>query len=434
MSVAQALRIGAMSSMAASLLVLAGCTARITATDSGSIVPPDPDTGASDTGPRPDDTGTTDTGTTDAGTTDAGSHDAGTDAGPHDAGTDAARYDAGGRCAGVDCSRSTRGCMMGVCNPATGACTAVPIPSGDPCDDGNLCTTGDTCMGTTCVGTATDCSGLTNICGTGVCDPTSGLCNVNPVTNGTSCGATVDACNGHICQAGTCVVGPINEAMVCDAAPDACHVRTCVSGTCTTGNAADGTVCGTTSTSCVANVCAAGTCAMAPAGDCFSCGAGLYCSGGSCGAAPSVLTYDFEAGVFPANWMNGAGGRTPWTITTSSVHGGMNSARAGVITDYGESGVQMSVTVASASTLTFWYSVSSESCCDYLEYYIDGTFVNSWAGTIAWTSATAPLPAGTHTIEWRYTKDGSLSRGSDTAWIDDITITPTTAGAPLCGP
>jgi hypothetical protein len=30
------------------------------------------------------------------------------------------------------------------------------------------------------------------------------------------------------------------------------------------------------------------------------------------------------------------------------------------------------------------------------------------------------VSAGTHTFEWRYDKDGSLSSGSDQVWIDDV--------------
>jgi methionine-rich copper-binding protein CopC len=56
--------------------------------------------------------------------------------------------------------------------------------------------------------------------------------------------------------------------------------------------------------------------------------------------------------------------------------------------------------------------------------FVDGTEVDSWSGTTAWTTHAVDLPAGPHTIEWRYTKDGSLSSGTDTVWIDDVRLTP----------
>jgi len=37
-----------------------------------------------------------------------------------------------------------------------------------------------------------------------------------------------------------------------------------------------------------------------------------------------------------------------------------------------------------------------------------------------WDAVTFPVTAGTRTFEWTYSKDGSISKGSDTAWIDDI--------------
>ena len=31
---------------------------------------------------------------------------------------------------------------------------------------------------------------------------------------------------------------------------------------------------------------------------------------------------------------------------------------------------------------------------------------------------------GTHTVEWRYEKDVSVSSGSDCGWVDDVVWTP----------
>ena len=35
------------------------------------------------------------------------------------------------------------------------------------------------------------------------------------------------------------------------------------------------------------------------------------------------------------------------------------------------------------------------------------------------------IPANAQTLTWKYAKDGSANSGQDTAWIDDIVITPT---------
>ena len=33
-----------------------------------------------------------------------------------------------------------------------------------------------------------------------------------------------------------------------------------------------------------------------------------------------------------------------------------------------------------------------------------------------------PIAAGNHTLEWRFIKDGSVTSGSDTVWVDDIVL------------
>ena len=37
-----------------------------------------------------------------------------------------------------------------------------------------------------------------------------------------------------------------------------------------------------------------------------------------------------------------------------------------------------------------------------------------------WTEVSFDVTAGTRTFTWTYSKDSSVSRGDDTAWIDDI--------------
>ncbi len=57
---------------------------------------------------------------------------------------------------------------------------------------------------------------------------------------------------------------------------------------------------------------------------------------------------------------------------------------------------------------------------DYLKFYIDGLKQDEWSGEQDWTKVSFPVTAGIRTFEWTYSKDGSMSEGEDTAWIDDI--------------
>ena len=66
--------------------------------------------------------------------------------------------------------------------------------------------------------------------------------------------------------------------------------------------------------------------------------------------------------------------------------------------------------------------MSSQSFHDFLEFYIDGTLQSRIAGTLNlnWTRKTNSIAAGLHTVEWRYTKDASISSGADAGWVDQV--------------
>src|SRR5207253_1670767 len=77
-----------------------------------------------------------------------------------------------------------------------------------PCDDGNACTTGDTCGGGTChAGSAVVCND-NNGCTDDSCNPATGcLFTANPARcdDGNAC-TTGDTCGGGTCHAGSAVV------------------------------------------------------------------------------------------------------------------------------------------------------------------------------------------------------------------------------------
>ena len=50
------------------------------------------------------------------------------------------------------------------------------------------------------------------------------------------------------------------------------------------------------------------------------------------------------------------------------------------------------------------------------------TLCNNGRGEVSWQNYPLALPAGRHTLEWRYTKDASLSRGLDAAFIDNVDL------------
>jgi subtilisin family serine protease len=134
---------------------------------------------------------------------------------------------------------------------------------------------------------------------------------------------------------------------------------------------------------------------------------------------PELLAEDFESGGFLSYpWV--MGGDADWTIDSANQYEGSYCARSGSITHNQESDIEVTVEVAAAGDIVFWYRVSSEANYDYLRFYVDGGEVASWAGEVSWAQFSYPVTTGSHTFKWSYDKDGSVSNGDDAAWIDYV--------------
>src|SRR5262249_43929092 len=53
---------------------------------------------------------------------------------------------------------------------------------------------------------------------------------------------------------------------------------------------------------------------------------------------------------------------------------------------------------------------------------LNGVLLKNWSGNIPWSDYTFPITAGTHTLEWRYSKSLATSVGDDAAYIDDVNL------------
>lgn len=131
------------------------------------------------------------------------------------------------------------------------------------------------------------------------------------------------------------------------------------------------------------------------------------------------------------------GGNAIWYGQSATTHDGVDAAQSGMIAHSQES--WMETTVTGPEYLSFWWKVSSEANYDHLSFYIDGVLQNAISGDVNWQQKTYWIGPGTHTVNWRYSKDGSVSSGSDTGWVDQIvrqsqtciyTINPTSASYP----
>ena len=99
---------------------------------------------------------------------------------------------------------------------------------------------------------------------------------------------------------------------------------------------------------------------------------------------------------------------------------GVYSARSGDISDNDSTNLEFTG-VMSNGTVSFAYNVSSEANYDFLTFSIDGVHLAQWSGSQSGNFST-PVSLGQHTLKWTYVKDGSVSVGSDAAWIDDVII------------
>ena len=116
-------------------------------------------------------------------------------------------------------------------------------------------------------------------------------------------------------------------------------------------------------------------------------------------------------------------GNTPWTAQTTVTHDGNDAARSGPITNNQRSTLQVTG-VQGPATVSFWWKVDSEATFDFLTVELDGIQpFTGISGDIDWQQRTINIPAGTHTLQWHYSKDESVSERQDAAWIDQLTIT-----------
>ena len=122
-------------------------------------------------------------------------------------------------------------------------------------------------------------------------------------------------------------------------------------------------------------------------------------------------------------WAWTTGGSANWSPQTTIAQDSSDAARSGAIGNSSESWIQTSVT--GPGTLSWWWKVSSEEDFDYLTFLLNGSSQpGAISGEIDWTRVTQQIPAGTHTVRWRYSKDSSAADGLDAGFLDQVQFAP----------
>jgi hypothetical protein len=116
-----------------------------------------------------------------------------------------------GACMGaspVTCTAQDACHVAGTCDPSTGTCSNPAAADGTSCNDRNACTQTDTCQAGTCVGTnPVVCPSPDQCHQPSTCDTLSGACIQAAKPDGTPCDDANVCTSGDSCRAGVCAAG-----------------------------------------------------------------------------------------------------------------------------------------------------------------------------------------------------------------------------------
>ena len=117
-------------------------------------------------------------------------------------------------------------------------------------------------------------------------------------------------------------------------------------------------------------------------------------------------------------------GSYPWIVDMQNTSPRLAAKSSNTGADSTSSTLTLTVNMNAGDTMSFDWKVSSESGYDKLTFYVNGA-ANGAAisGEVDWTARTYTAPStGSYTFKWEYKKDTSLSRGEDTAWVDNVYV------------
>jgi hypothetical protein len=111
-----------------------------------------------------------------------------------------------------------------------------------------------------------------------------------------------------------------------------------------------------------------------------------------------------------------------WLGQTEVSHDGIAAAKSWPISDNQE--VYLYTTLTGPGTVAFWWKVSSELDCDFLEFSIGGIPQSNISGEQDWQRLAFRVPAGSQELRWTYRKDAYASWTRDCGWVDEVAFVP----------
>jgi len=143
----------------------------------------------------------------------------------------------------------------------------------------------------------------------------------------------------------------------------------------------------------------------------------------------SAYVEDFESPTLTNKFPWVTGGNGSWATVSGAGHTGTYAAQSPPMSDSQSSYLQVTLNVTSPGYVNFWIKTDTEPTNDNLKFYVDGNnegLWTGWSGATDWTFVRSEheVTPGVHKFKWVYSKDLSVTQGSDTVWIDDIFFPP----------
>ena len=138
------------------------------------------------------------------------------------------------------------------------------------------------------------------------------------------------------------------------------------------------------------------------------------------GSATYYAHWTPRLGLAAASEWSGEFTTDSWCGQGTVSHDGRDALRSGIIYD-GEASSLIS-SVSGPGILSFWWKVSCEGGGrDAFRFLVDGAQVDMITGETDWTKVTVNVAgSGTHVLKWTYSKNGSVTKGEDFGWLDQI--------------
>jgi hypothetical protein len=133
---------------------------------------------------------------------------------------------------------------------------------------------------------------------------------------------------------------------------------------------------------------------------------------------PPASDDTFPPGGLPSGWIQPAGSDAAWVVANDAAFAGSLSLKSGFVAANQKSEIAYRSSFA-AGNVSFARKVSGAAS---LQFHIDGVQQAAWSGDQDWAVVSFAIPAGIHTLMWRFVKGAASTSGSDAAWIDSVVL------------